>query len=84
MILTIISEEAPNATILASELLGKSVYVDWPHLKEALVVGVADGEAKFTLIDPLGSYTPENVIKEDMKGAIAAECVTHKKQIKET
>ncbi|XP_012226430.1 5'-3' exoribonuclease 1 [Linepithema humile] len=84
MILTIISEKAPNATTLASKLLGKSVYVDWPHLKEALVVGVADCDAKFSLINPLGSYAPDNLIKEEMKGVVAGECTLHKKLIKET
>lgn len=32
-------------------LLGKSVYVHWPHLHEALVVGVNTREARYTLED---------------------------------
>lgn len=84
MILTIISEEAPDAATIASELLGKTVYVDWPHLKEALVIGVADCDAKFSLINPLSGYAPDNVIKEELKGALAGECTVHKKLIKET
>jgi len=83
MILTIISEEASSATTLASELLGKSVYVDWPHLKEALVIGVVDCDVKISLINPLGSYVPDNLIEEDVKGAVVTEYNTHRKLIKE-
>ena len=31
---------------IASSVLGKSVFVNWPHLEEARVVGVSDGETK--------------------------------------
>ena len=30
-----------DAAGIASDLLGKSIYVSWPHLKEARVIGVA-------------------------------------------
>lgn len=31
---------------VASSVLGKSVFVNWPHLEEARVVGVSDGDTK--------------------------------------
>lgn len=31
---------------VAASVLGKSVFVNWPHLEEARVVGVSDGETK--------------------------------------
>nr|XP_044992212.1 5'-3' exoribonuclease 1 isoform X2 [Jaculus jaculus] len=40
---------------VASSVLGKSVFVNWPHLEEARVVAVSDGETKFYLEEPLGS-----------------------------
>lgn len=84
MILSIISNEAPNLTTLASELLGKSVYVGWPHLKEALVIGVADNDVKFSLINPLEGYSDNNLKKEVVKDLLAVEWRTQKKQIRDT
>lgn len=83
MILTIMAKPTPSLATLASELLGKSVYVEWPHLKEALVVGVADCNVKLSLISPLGGYSNDNLKKEDVKGALAAEWNTLAKQVKE-
>ncbi|XP_008264500.2 5'-3' exoribonuclease 1 isoform X2 [Oryctolagus cuniculus] len=39
---------------VASSVLGKSVFVNWPHLEEARVVAVSDGETKFYLEEPPG------------------------------
>jgi len=83
MILTLISKSISNLTTLASELLGKSIYVEWPHLKEVLVVGVSDCNVKLSLINQLGGYSHNNLKKEDVKGALAAEWNTLCKQIKE-
>uniref|UniRef100_A0A3B5LE74 5'-3' exoribonuclease 1 n=1 Tax=Xiphophorus couchianus TaxID=32473 RepID=A0A3B5LE74_9TELE len=35
-------------------LLGKPVFVNWPHLEEARVIAVSDGETKFALEEPPG------------------------------
>ncbi|KYN27760.1 5'-3' exoribonuclease 1 [Trachymyrmex cornetzi] len=83
MILTLILKPIPNLTTLVSELLGKSVYVEWPHLKEVLVVGVSDCNVKFSLINQLGGYSHDNLKKEDVKGALSAEWNTLCKQVKE-
>ncbi|XP_026644813.1 5'-3' exoribonuclease 1 [Microtus ochrogaster] len=40
---------------IASSVLGKSVFVNWPHLEEARVVAVSDGETKFYLEEPPGT-----------------------------
>ncbi|XP_011256685.1 5'-3' exoribonuclease 1 isoform X2 [Camponotus floridanus] len=84
MIVSIISEETPNLTTLASKLLGKSVYIGWPHLKEAFVIGVTDSDVKFSLINPSDGYSDNNLKKEDVKDLLAAEWNTQRKQIKET
>ncbi|XP_043990762.1 5'-3' exoribonuclease 1 [Gambusia affinis] len=39
---------------VAAELLGKPVFVNWPHLEEARVIAVSDGETKFALEEPSG------------------------------
>ncbi|XP_072474295.1 5'-3' exoribonuclease 1 isoform X3 [Notamacropus eugenii] len=40
---------------VASLVLGKSVFVNWPHLEEARVVAVSDGETKFYLEETQGT-----------------------------
>lgn len=37
---------------VAADLLGKSIFVNWPHLEEARIVAVSDGETKFSLEEP--------------------------------
>ncbi|XP_039303025.1 5'-3' exoribonuclease 1 isoform X3 [Solenopsis invicta] len=83
MILSLILKPTPNVVTLASEILGKSVYVEWPHLKEALVIGVANVNVKLSLINQLGDYNPNNLKKEDVKGLLSTEWHAHCKQIKE-
>ncbi|KAG8182018.1 hypothetical protein JTE90_013950 [Oedothorax gibbosus] len=48
MMLTIEETVDENLDQVRDKILGKSVYIGWPHLREALVVGVSDGETKFT------------------------------------
>lgn len=31
---------------VAAQVLGKSVFVNWPHLEEARIIAVSDGETK--------------------------------------
>jgi len=31
---------------VASQVLGKSVFVHWPHLEEARIIAVSDGDTK--------------------------------------
>uniref|UniRef100_G3PMT1 5'-3' exoribonuclease 1 n=1 Tax=Gasterosteus aculeatus aculeatus TaxID=481459 RepID=G3PMT1_GASAC len=37
-----------------SSLLGRSVFVNWPHLEEARIIAVSDGDVKFCLEEPPG------------------------------
>uniref|UniRef100_A0A3B3H643 5'-3' exoribonuclease 1 n=2 Tax=Oryzias latipes TaxID=8090 RepID=A0A3B3H643_ORYLA len=39
---------------VAAQVLGKPVFVNWPHLEEARIVAVSDGETKFILEEPPG------------------------------
>ncbi|XP_028906650.1 5'-3' exoribonuclease 1 isoform X2 [Ornithorhynchus anatinus] len=58
MLLEIHVNEQPNELTIenvAASVLGKSVFVNWPHLEEARVVAVSDGETKFFLEEPQGT-----------------------------
>ncbi|XP_018411120.1 PREDICTED: 5'-3' exoribonuclease 1 [Nanorana parkeri] len=58
MILEIVVDENSENTMVesvASAVLGKSVFVNWPHLEEARVVAVSDGEVRFYLEEPPGA-----------------------------
>lgn len=57
LILEILSEDEceQNVENVAAEVLGKSIFVNWPHLEEARVVAVSDGEVKFYFEEPQGS-----------------------------
>ncbi|CAI9569411.1 unnamed protein product [Staurois parvus] len=53
----VVDEDSDNTNVesVASAVLGKSVFVNWPHLEEARVVAVSDGEVKFYLEEPPGT-----------------------------
>uniref|UniRef100_A0A671RYU7 5'-3' exoribonuclease 1 n=1 Tax=Sinocyclocheilus anshuiensis TaxID=1608454 RepID=A0A671RYU7_9TELE len=56
MILEILaSQEMEQVEDVATLVLGKTLFVNWPHLMEARVVAVSDGETKFSLDEPSGS-----------------------------
>ncbi|KAM6304978.1 5'-3' exoribonuclease 1-like [Aegotheles albertisi] len=58
MMLEIIADENSKEQIVenvASLVLGKRVFVNWPHLEEARVIAVSDGETKFYLEEPHGT-----------------------------
>ncbi|KFP33142.1 5'-3' exoribonuclease 1, partial [Colius striatus] len=58
MMLEIIADENSKEQVVenvASSVLGKRVFVNWPHLEEARVVAVSDGETKFYLEEPHGT-----------------------------
>ncbi|KAM6989495.1 5'-3' exoribonuclease 1 isoform 2-T2 [Tautogolabrus adspersus] len=44
----------PVCDDVAAQVLGKPVFVNWPHLEEARIVAVSDGEVKFCLDEPPG------------------------------
>ncbi|XP_067461072.1 5'-3' exoribonuclease 1 [Thunnus thynnus] len=47
-------EGEPVCDDVAAQVLGKSVFVNWPHLEEARIIAVSDGETKFSLEEPPG------------------------------
>ncbi|XP_078266540.1 5'-3' exoribonuclease 1 isoform X2 [Rhinoraja longicauda] len=47
-------EEEDNVDDVANQELGRSTFVNWPHLEEARVVAVSDQETKYYLEEPLG------------------------------
>lgn len=49
MVITINNEDERTLTEISMELLGKSVYVDWPHLLEALVVAVSTRDERHSV-----------------------------------
>ncbi|XP_051553085.1 5'-3' exoribonuclease 1 [Myxocyprinus asiaticus] len=58
MILEVLdSQELEQVDDVAALVLGKCVFVNWPHLMEARVVAVSDGEIKYSLEEPSGSQT---------------------------
>ncbi|XP_075887666.1 5'-3' exoribonuclease 1 [Nelusetta ayraudi] len=40
---------------VAEDVLGRSVFVNWPHLEEARIIAVSDGDVKFSLEEPPGA-----------------------------
>lgn len=70
MILHIVEKPVPNINAIASELLGKTIFVDYPYLKEALVVAVSDGDIKLSLMKPDMSYSNTNVNAETLVGDV--------------
>lgn len=71
MVLYIKSHTKADLTTIGSKLLGETVFVNWPHLKEAFVIGVSDCSTKLNLINPQMKHlydtvteTEWNVLKE--------------------
>ncbi|KAJ0058968.1 hypothetical protein NL108_003310, partial [Boleophthalmus pectinirostris] len=56
MMLEILSNKDGEAICdnVAADVLGKAIFVNWPHLEEARVVAVSDGETKFSLEESPG------------------------------
>lgn len=73
MIISILPNEIPNLHDVASKMLGKTVFVGWPHMREAHVIGVSTSERKITLINGQQGYSPDNVRIEDLNSALASQ-----------
>ena len=52
MILTILPREILPLEELAKKWLGKTVFISWPHLVEALVIGVSNSKTKISIAYP--------------------------------
>lgn len=56
----------PELDNVAKTLLGKTVYIDWPYLHEAFVIGVANSNNKIFLKDYWKSYSSTNIKKDNL------------------
>lgn len=84
MILTVLPKEVPDLDDLAQRWLGKTVFVSWPHLVEALVVGVSNTKKKISIPHPppkQGSDSSRNFITENITDPLLAGFNVHKKSI---
>ncbi|KAK4879546.1 hypothetical protein RN001_007692 [Aquatica leii] len=62
MILSIVQEEnQPTLDAIAKEILGKTVYVGWPHLQEALAISVSCCNYKYVNTGEAGQYNVEEI-----------------------
>ncbi|XP_029050758.1 5'-3' exoribonuclease 1 [Osmia bicornis bicornis] len=84
MILHITPPAELDLTKIASELLGKTVFVNWPHITEAQVTAVANCDTKLSLINPKMNYFSENVNREEIKGPLVTQWNLIRKHINET
>ncbi|XP_047351100.1 5'-3' exoribonuclease 1 isoform X1 [Vespa velutina] len=84
MILYIQQQEEPNLRQLAASLLHKTIFVEWPYLREAHIVGVSNHKWRINLINPQKEYSSDNIVEEELKGACAVQWTSEIKSIVET
>lgn len=78
MMLTVTANCEKDLQNVANDIVGKVIYVGWPHLREALVVAVSDGNTQF-LFDKNKSLSNKiAIMKKDMT---ADESAIWKKQV---
>ncbi|KAJ8687572.1 hypothetical protein QAD02_023366 [Eretmocerus hayati] len=86
MMLTVLPRKAPTLEELAQNWLGKTVFISWPHLVEALVVGVSNSKRKISIMHPKPArVSDENskFITEEMNDVSLASWNLHRKAIME-
>lgn len=67
-----------SAAEVAKELLGETCYVGWPHMVEALVLGVCDGTKKYVQLTIIVLVTIEFTREKKNTGHMfGAECHNH-------
>ncbi|KAF7400707.1 hypothetical protein HZH66_005891 [Vespula vulgaris] len=84
MILYIQQQEEPNLKQLAASLLHKNIFVEWPYLREAHVVGLSNPKWRINLKNPQIGYSSDNIVEEELKGACAVQWTSEMKSIVET
>ncbi|XP_043669186.1 5'-3' exoribonuclease 1 isoform X2 [Vespula pensylvanica] len=84
MILYIQQQEEPNLKQLAASLLHKNIFVEWPYLREAHVVGISNLKWRINLKNPQIGYSSDNIVEEELKGACAVQWTSEIKSIVET
>lgn len=83
MILSVLPKNIPPLDEIAKKLLNKTIFINWPHLIEALVVGVSDSKNKISIVHPKPKHMPENsnFIVEDMNDNLLSLWNTQRKGI---
>lgn len=83
MILSVLPKSSPPLDEIAKKLLNKTVFIHWPHLIEALVVGVSDSKNKISIVHPKPKHIAENsnFNIEDMNDKLLALWNTQRKGI---
>lgn len=61
MMLNVSTKPTSNLEEIAKELLGQKVYINWPYLQEAYVIGVTDFDKKIMLQNFWRNYSEENL-----------------------
>lgn len=77
MILEIFPGQVEQVDDVSALVLGKTVFVNWPHLMEARIVAVSDGETKFFLEEPSG---PQLLYMDDTPPPTKVTRLTDKEQ----
>ncbi|XP_076757497.1 5'-3' exoribonuclease pacman isoform X2 [Xylocopa sonorina] len=65
MILHITPSSKTSLTTIATKLLGKTVYVNWPHLKEAFVIAVSNSHSKLNWVNSTAKEVYEHINEEE-------------------
>lgn len=87
MILTVLPKELPPVDDLARKWLGQTVFIAWPHLVEALVVGVTDSKTKMSITYPQPKHATDgnhNINTESMNDLLRSTFNIQRKSITET
>ena len=61
MFLNVSSERIHSLEDVAKELLGQTVYINWPYLQEAHVIGITDFKDKIFLQNFWKKYSADNL-----------------------
>lgn len=73
MILSVTSKPVPTLNDIAKDLLGQTVYIEWPHLLEAYVIGVTDLKTDIFLKNFWQKYNKDNLNSKDLNKNQIAE-----------
>lgn len=87
MILTVIQKTTPNLEELANKWIGKTVFVCWPHLLEAMIIGVSNDKTKIIMTNlPQKVMTSQSITlnKNKLDDKMVSLWNTQRKSITET
>jgi hypothetical protein len=65
MILTLLPKKTPDIKELSLKLIGNNVLINWPYLKEAMVIGLVNSKVGINFSDSL-----TNPLKNEMNNLV--------------